>query len=108
MIIGLIIGYAIAANNLFIYGALLIGGVAVVSDKFAKKMAIGWMKLAEVLGLIFPPIILGVIYIIILIPLSILAKMGRKENAVILKEKQKTMFKEVNKTFKRESFEKMW
>lgn len=93
---------------LFLYVALVIGLIAIFSSYLNNKIAFYWMKLSEILGLIFPKIMLTVLYFLVLTPLALLSKLGRKKNFLQLKNTQDSLFMNVKKTFPKQDFEKMW
>lgn len=108
IIIGLLLLYWFTHNYYFLIGSLTIGSVSLLSHWAAQKITIGWMKLAHVLSLIFPPFILGVIYLFILTPLAFMARLSKRRNELNLKNQATTLFNEVNKNYTPQTFEKMW
>ncbi len=66
-----------------------------------------WMKMAYVLGLFMPKILLTIIFYGILFPIALLFKLFGKSD-IILKNNRKSFFKEVNKSYTSASFEKLW
>lgn len=66
------------------------------------------MKLAHIMSFVFPPILLGLIYLLVLTPIALLSRWWRKDGTLILKNTSLTKFKEVNRVFDPKTFEKMW
>ncbi|MFZ4796080.1 MAG: hypothetical protein ACOYMA_01215 [Bacteroidia bacterium] len=93
---------------LFLYVAMVIGLAGIISSYLNNKIAFYWMKLAEMFGLIFPKIMLTILYFFVLTPLALLSKLGRKKNFLQLKNTQDSLFLNVKKTFPKQDFEKMW
>lgn len=56
-----------------------IGLVALISGRLAQLLHHGWMGLAKILGKIFPPLFMAVIYFVVLTPVGILARLFRKK-----------------------------
>lgn len=108
IVTALLIIYLYNHLALFLYAALVIGLFAIFSSYLNNKIAFYWMKLAEILGLIFPKILLTVLYFFVLTPLALLSKLGRKKNFLQLKNSQDSLFLNVKKTFPKQDFEKMW
>jgi len=92
----------------FLYAALIIGLAGSVSAYLAKLTDMAWMKLAQLLGLIVPNILLACIFYLVLFPLSLLAKLFKKKDALMLSGKTKSTFITVNKIFTKQSFDRPW
>ena len=88
--------------------SIIIGIIGVLSDALSKYIEIVWMKLSYVLSLIVPNIILGIVFFLFLLPLSILARIFRKEDALKLKNTFNTVYSEKNKSYDKAHFENMW
>ncbi|TAE83063.1 MAG: hypothetical protein EAY81_08690 [Bacteroidetes bacterium] len=108
IIIGLLLLYWFTQHNFFLVGSLVVGLVALLSDWAAIKISAGWMQLAQVLSRIFPPIVLGAVYLFILTPLALMARLSKRRNELNLTNQATTLFKEVNKNHAPKTFEKMW
>lgn len=67
-----------------------------------------WMKLAWLLNLIIPKIILSLVFFLLLFPLSLLNKLFSRKDNLMLKNTTNSTFIESNKVFTRESFETPW
>ena len=67
-----------------------------------------WMKIAEVLGFIMSKLLLGLVYVIVVIPLSTLAKIFRKDQSICLRPKDRSYFHNRNFTYNKESLENIW
>jgi len=59
-----------------------IAAMALMSGWTALKIHQGWMGLAKILGMVFPPFFMGVIYFCILTPMGLLASIFRKKPVV--------------------------
>jgi signal transduction histidine kinase len=88
--------------------ALIVGITAIVSETLSKYIEKAWMKLAFILSLIVPNIVLGVVFFVFLLPLSLLSKVFRKEDALKLKNKFNSVYSEKNKEYDKAHFENMW
>lgn len=108
IMVGLLLLYWFTQHNFFLVGSLTIGLVSLLSDWVAIKISAGWMKLAHVLSFIFPPFILGAIYLFILTPLALMARLSKRRNELNLKNQATSLFKEVDKNHAPQTFEKMW
>tara|TARA_B100001559_G_C16122988_1_gene449397 strand:+ start:150 stop:515 length:366 start_codon:yes stop_codon:yes gene_type:complete len=107
IITGLLIIYFFAKINILlniILGLCLIG---IFSYYLSKKIEDIWFKIAFILGLIIPNIILGLIFYFFLFPIALLSKLSTKD-PLSLKNNSKSMYKEVNKSFNKDSFKNTW
>lgn len=91
-----------------LYTALLIGLTGIVSPHLTRKIHFLWMKLAFVLNLVIPKIILGSLFYFILTPIAFFARLSRKEDYLLLKKSQGSTYKEVNKSFGKSNFKNPW
>ena len=67
----------------------------------------GWMKLAEILGLISGSIILGLVFFIVITPLGLFYRKFRKPGFRFM-QGGNSAFKERNHVFVKEDLENMW
>lgn len=108
IVLGLLILYLKFQLNWILYVALFIAAGGVVSQKITKIIDFLWMKLAWVLSLIVPKIILTIIFYVLLFPIATMAKVLGVKNGIVLKNNDTSSFKEVNKIFEKTTFEKPW
>lgn len=78
------------------------------SKPFASLIDRLWMRLSLILSKIFPPILLTIIFYVFLTPIAILSRIFGEKNPLHLKNVDESLFKTVNKTFEKSSFEKPW
>lgn len=97
-------------NNLhllyFLAGFILV--VSFLSPIVGSLIYKFWMKVTFVLGLIMPKILLAIIFYLFLFPLSLLSKIFKKSDALLLNNNKESTFIEINKTFIKQDFEKPW
>ena len=91
-----------------LYTAIVIGVLGIISNKICDIIDYLWMKLASLLGLIVPNILLSLIFYLFLFPLAILSRISRSKNALQLKNIKETTWIEKTKVNEKHSFEKMW
>ncbi len=94
--------------NWLIAISVLIGLIGVFSDSLSIWIEKAWMGLAYVLSLIVPNIILGIVFFLFLLPLSLLSKLFRKEDTLMLRNKSESIYKVKNKDYDKAHFENMW
>lgn len=87
--------------------SLCVGLIGVSSTYLSEKIEWVWMKLAKVLGYIMPNIILSILFFLVLFPISLLAKLSKKD-PLMLSSKHKSYFVDVKKEMDKNYFEKIW
>ena len=102
-----IIVFFYSRRLLWLYTGVTLGLLALFIPVLADKIHNAWMKLAHILGYIMSRIILTLIFFLVLLPLTLLAKFSPR-NAMELKRKRTSNFKERNYTYTPESLENVW
>ena len=90
-----------------IYVSLTVGLIGIISEYLSKKIEWAWMKLAKILSLIVPNILLTLVFFLLLYPISLLSRIFTKD-PLMLSGKHKSYFVDVNKEFGKKSFEEIW
>lgn len=106
--VGFALVYLATGKTWTLYVSIAVGLMGAVSDYFSRKLDFLWMGLARLLGLIVPNIILGLVFYLFLFPLSLFARLFRREDPLRLQNRGDTVFIKVDKTFDKNSFEKPW
>ena len=106
--LGFLVVFLISKWHWAIYVSVVVGLAGAFSDYLSKKIDFVWMKLAWVLNMIIPNILLGAIFYIFLVPIALLSKLFSKSDPLTLKNKGITTFRSSNKSFDKATFEKMW
>lgn len=88
--------------------SILVGLSGILSHQLSLWIEWLWMKLAYVLSLIVPNIVLGVVFFVFLLPLSLLSKVFKKEDSLRLKNNMDSVYKERNTEYDKAHFENMW
>jgi hypothetical protein len=104
---GFLIIYLITKWNWAIIVSLIIGIIGILSPFLSKKIEWFWIKLAYILSLIFPKIILGLVFYLFLFPLSLLYRIFNKDN-LMLSSKYNSYFSDIKKQPDKKNFEKPW
>ena len=100
--------YFIAKIEWTLITSFTIGFVGLISNFLSKKIEFLWFKLAWVLGLIIPNILLTTIFYLFLYPISLLSKIFNNSDTLKLKNNSETTFTTCNKEFDKKSFENPW
>lgn len=105
---GMLIVYVVTKWEATLIIALVIGLIGVFSTYLSKKVEFLWMKLAWILSLLIPNILLTIIFYLLLTPIAFLAKLTGKEDPLLLKNKGSSTFKKYEKNFNADSFKNPW
>lgn len=88
--------------------ALAVGLIGLLSKKAAKLIDFIWTKLAYILSLIIPKVLLFIIFFFLLFPLALLAKLFTKKDNLHLKKTKHSIFENSEIEITASSFEKLW
>lgn len=106
--VGFLALFGYTQNHLFFWMAFILGGIGIFVPFLAKGIDLVWMKLALILGMIFPKIMLTLLFYLILFPIATLSKIFSKNRPLVLENPSKSTFTEVNQKFSPHFFEKIW
>lgn len=105
---GFLVVFLLWDHQWALYIALGVAVAGVVSDYLSGKITWVWMKLAWLLSLVIPKILLAAVFYLLLLPLALISRIFRKEAPLTLKNNKESLFVEYNKTIEPSSFEKTW
>lgn len=107
IMVGCLVFYFIFSISLFWIAALVVGFTALVSDKITHWIHRGWFLLADVLGFIMSKVILGILFIAVLLPIALLAKVFRKD-IMMVKRGYRSYFIDRDCTYEPKDMENPW
>jgi hypothetical protein len=108
IVVGFLILHFFTKEILFFWFAIVIGCIGVLSPFIATYIHRFWMFLSHVLGLIFPKIVLTLLFFFVLFPIALLAKIFSKNDPLMLKNNRGSTFINVQQSFPPYFFEKLW
>ena len=106
--IGFILVFYITKNDFFLTISFCLGIIGITSNYLSLIIEKIWFKIAEILSLIIPNILLGVIFYLFLFPISIVQKMLTKNNSLKLKNLNTSTYVDKNQKFDKKSFINPW
>ena len=106
--VGMLVLYFVTDVQWLLIVSLIVGLTGLISPYLAKKIDYLWMKLAWILSLIVPNIILSIVFYLFLTPLALLSRLFGKSDPLTLKNSSETLFKDYKKSVDKSSFEKPW
>jgi hypothetical protein len=87
--------------------SLIIGLIGIISPFLSRKIDWLWIKLTIVLSYVVPNILLSIVFFVFLFPISLISKLFKKD-PLMLSNKYKSYFIDINKSVDKKSFEKIW
>lgn len=92
----------------FLIAAAAIGVVSLAIPAAGDLIVKGWYKIAEILGAINGKILLSFVFFIILFPVALFAKMGRKNPLGLKREAKDSVFVSRNHKYSPKDLEQVW
>lgn len=111
IVTGLVVIYFIFSSRYpyLLYAAAAIGVVSIAIPALGDLIVKGWFKLAEILGAINGRILLSIIFFVILFPIAVLSRIGKKKNPLGLKnDNQASAFTERNHLYTPKDLDQVW
>ena len=87
--------------------SFIVGTIGIVSTFLSKKIEWVWMKVSKFMGYVISNILLGIVFFLILFPISLLSKLFIKDPLMLSKE-YSSYFIDINKEMDKKNFEKIW
>ena len=106
--VGFLLLFVITKSNWALYISICVGIAGASSSYLASKITYWWAKLAWILSLIVPNIVMSGIFYLLLTPIALLSRIFGEKNQLNLKNTAPSLFKTYNKNFDKASFEKPW
>ncbi|GGC50173.1 hypothetical protein GCM10011386_47990 [Parapedobacter defluvii] len=104
----LLIVYLITNSAIAIFFALTVGISGLLFNSVTEAIDRLWTKLAGILGLIIPNILLMLVFYLFLTPLAMLARAFGKKNQLNLRNMNASLFQEQKEIFDKAFFERPW
>jgi hypothetical protein len=108
IVILLLLGFIIFKSRVWIYAALAISVMSVLSPLITRFLNSFWIYLTEWIGKINAWIILSIVFIFILIPISIFKKWFGKKGMILKRGNDTSTFQSRNTTYSAGDFENPW
>ena len=107
IVIGFLILYVLFKVETFLWIALGVGVLSLISNWVAEKITWLWFKIAEILGYINSRVLLSAIFFLFLTPIAFLSRVfsGKKLN---LKRSDDTYYENTEHLYEPKDFEEMW
>lgn len=108
IVLGLLIFYFIYLWTPLLYAAVAAGGTGVFLQKPAEWISRAWFGLAEILGKVVEKVVLSLLYLVFLIPVSLLFKLFAGDPMQLMRKKNSTLWKNREHEYSRDDMVKPW
>lgn len=105
--IGFLVLYFVFSWKWAIITSLVVGLIGIFSNTLSRWIDWFWMKLAQILNAIVPKLLLGIVFFLFLLPISLLSRLFTKD-PLMLSNKYKSCFTDVNEEIDKKYFERPW
>ena len=107
LVLACIVAYIFSGRFVLLYISVVLGIVPILIPSVAKTIHFLWMKLSVMLGSVSATILLTLVFFVLIVPLSFIAKLTGKK-FITLKRKESSYFKPRNFLYDKESMENVW
>jgi len=88
--------------------AAIVGFIGVFLNKPASWITWVWYKIADILGMIVPKLVLTLVFFLILFPVSVISRIFRKKGLGVYEVNKATMWISRDYTFSKDDLSKPW
>jgi hypothetical protein len=96
------------SSPIIIYSLIIVISLSLISNRISNTIEKIWNKFSGILGVIFPNILLTIVFFLLLTPLALLAKIFKEKSDYLTENKEGSIFINANKLYTKESFEKAY
>ena len=107
VVLFLIILFFIWGNIIFVKIAFLVGFISLLSKQVANFIGQAWKRILRIIGFVNSHVLLSLVFILVLIPLSFLYRLSKKD-PLNLKGGKESYYVERNHQYEPKDFEKPW
>jgi hypothetical protein len=106
--VGLLVCYVVFKKAGFLYAALGIGVIGVLSFYLSEKIHWAWNKLSLLLGAVSNRVLLGIVFFLVLTPMALIRRMRKKDGMRRFDPGATSNFSRREHVFERGDLEKVW
>lgn len=100
--------YMIWGGEHWLWVALFIGAIGLLWPWAASKIAWAWHQLAHILGRVNGTLLLSIVFLLLVWPIGLLAKIFRRDDRLQLRKETKSYFQQRDHTFTSSDLEDPW
>ncbi|WP_031529395.1 SxtJ family membrane protein [Dyadobacter crusticola] len=105
---GLIVIFYFFKHPAILAAAAILGLVCIFIPLAGELIVKYWFKLAEVLGKINGAILLTIIFLVVLVPVALIARLNKKDALALKRNQTGSLFHERNHKFEAKDLENVW
>lgn len=107
IMVGCIVLYKVFSIPVLLLVTLGIGIAGITSDKLTQWIHRAWFLLADILGYVMSKVILGTLFLFVLLPIALMAKIFRKD-IMMMKKDYPSYFVEKHNVYEPKDLENPW
>ena len=108
IVTGLVVMYFIFKSQYFLMAAAFVGIISIAIPVAGDLIVKGWYKIAEILWAINGKILLSAVFFVVLFPVAVISRIGKKNPLSLKRENTNSVFVERNHKYKKEDLEQVW
>jgi len=110
IVTGLVVLYFVFKSRYpyFLIAAAAIGVLSIAVPVVGDLIVKGWYKIAEILGAINGRILLSAVFFLVLLPVALMARLGKKNPLSLKRESKKSVFIDRSHKYTAKDLEQVW
>jgi hypothetical protein len=110
IVTGLVVLYFVFKSRYpyFLIAAAAVGVLSIAIPVVGDLIVKGWYKIAEILGAINGRILLSAVFFLVLLPVALLSRFGKKNPLSLKRESKKSVFIDRNHKYTAKDLEQVW
>lgn len=108
LVLALGVIYWLTEKDGFLFASGILGVLGLFFPWIASKIHYVWMKLAEGMGFVMSKVLLSIVFFLVLLPMSALARIFKMKKTIKLKPEGNSFFVERDFTYDKKSIEDVW
>jgi hypothetical protein len=100
--------YYLTHKQYLLIAAIVLASIGVFIPFIAEKIHWFWMKLAHVMGAVMSKVLLTIVYVVVVVPIAMIARAFGSKNSIRLKNDKQSYFVVRNVTYVKDSMENVW
>lgn len=110
IVTGLVVLYFVFKSRYpyFLIAAAAVGVLSIAIPVVGDLIVKGWYKIAEILGAINGRILLSAVFFLVLLPVALMSRLGKKNPLALKRESKKSVFIDRNHKYTSKDLEQVW
>lgn len=104
---GFLLVFLLTKISFFLYLSFTLGVIGIFVRPLAKLISIAWFKLADFLNYVMSRVLLGTVFFVILLPISLIYRLTNSDK-LHLSNRSASTWNERNKKYKGADLENIW